>query len=195
MLQKDDIIAFFDRCAPTWDDGLIHDDRKIAAILDNAGVRAGCRVLDVACGTGVLIPDYLARGVASVTAIDISPEMARIAAEKFPQENVAVLCGDVETAHFDTPFDCVVVYNAFPHFPDPARLISVLAGLLKPGGTLTVAHGMSREKLDRHHNGTASKVSCGLLHEDALAALFAPYFDVTTKISDDQMYQLVGVKR
>lgn len=34
------------------------------------------RLLDVACGTGVLFPDYLARG-ASVTGIDISPEMAR----------------------------------------------------------------------------------------------------------------------
>ena len=195
MLQKDDVIAFFDRCAPTWDEGLVHDDAKIAAILDNAGVGAGCRVLDVACGTGVLIPDYLARGVAAVTAIDIAPEMARLAAEKFPQENVTVLCGDVETTHFDTLFDCVVVYNAFPHFPDPARLIGVLAGLLEPGGRLTVAHGMSRAQLDRHHSGSAHRVSLGLMHEDDLAALFAPYFDVTTKISDDRMYQIVGKKR
>lgn len=195
MLQKDDVIEFFNRCAPTWDAGLVHDDEKIGAILDNAGVCAGCRVLDVACGTGVLIPDYLARKVASVTAIDISPEMARIAAEKFPQKNVTVLCGDVETTHFDTCFDCVVVYNAFPHFPDPARLIAVLAGLLRQGGTLTIAHGMSREKLDRHHNGVASKVSRGLMHADELAALFAPYFDVKTKISDERMYQVVGVKR
>ena len=33
MLQKDDIIAFFDRCAPTWDDGLVHDDAIIGTIL------------------------------------------------------------------------------------------------------------------------------------------------------------------
>ena len=33
------------------------------------------------------------------------------------------------------------------------------------------------------------------MHEDDLAALFAPYFDVTTKISDDRMYQIVGKKR
>ena len=195
MLQKDDIIAFFDRCAPTWDAELVHDDEKIRTILDNAGVCAGSRVLDVACGTGVLIPDYLAREVASVTAIDISPEMARLAAEKFPQENVTVLCGDVETAEFGAPFDCVVVYNAFPHLPDPARLIGILAGLLKTGGRLTVAHGMSRAAIDRHHSGSAHRVSLGLMEADALAALFAPYFDVTVKISDDRMYQLVGVKR
>lgn len=50
-------------------------------------------VLDVACGTGVLFPDNLKRCVESVTGIDISPEMARLAAEKFPQ--VQVICGDV----------------------------------------------------------------------------------------------------
>lgn len=195
MLQKDDIIAFFDRCAPTWDDGLVHDDAIINTILDNADIGAGCRVLDVACGTGVLIPDYLARGVASVTAIDISPEMARLAAEKFPQKNVTVLCGDVETTQFPAPFDRIVVYNALPHFPDPARLIGILAGLLTEGGRLTVAHGMSRASIDRHHSGSAKRVSCGLMHEDALEALFAPHLDVTVKISDARMYQLVGVKR
>lgn len=195
MLQQHEIIDFFDRRAPHWDAETVRDEETLAYILDNADICAGCRVLDVACGTGVLIGDYLARGVASVTAIDISPEMAHRAAQKFPQENVTVLCGDVETAAFDKKFDRIVVYNAFPHFPDPARLIGVLAGLLEAGGRLTVAHGMSREALDRHHSGTASNVSLGLLHEDALAELFAPYFDVTTKISDDRMYQIVGIRR
>ena len=195
MIEQKDVISFFDRCAPNWDAEMIRNEPVIRTILDNAGIRAGVDVLDVACGTGVLFPDYLARDVHSVTGVDIAPEMARRAAEKFPDARVTVRCGDIETVPLPQPFDCCMVYNAFPHFPDPARLIAHLATLLKPGGRLSIAHGMSREKLDRHHNGTASKVSCGLLHEDALAALFAPYFDVTTKISDDQMYQLVGVKR
>ena len=61
---------------------MIRSDRKISIILDNACVGAGSRVLDVACGTGVLTPDYLARDVASVTAVDISPEMIRRARDK-----------------------------------------------------------------------------------------------------------------
>ena len=80
MIDKREVIAFFDRCAPAWDAGMVRHEPVIEAILDNAGVGSGMRVLDVACGTGVLFPDYLARG-ASVTGIDISPEMARIAAE------------------------------------------------------------------------------------------------------------------
>ena len=193
-MNKNDVIAFFDHMASHWDADMIRDDAVIGKILDGAGVKPGVRVLDVACGTGVLFPDYLRRGVASVTAVDISPEMVRIAKEKFPQENVTVLCGDIEHITLDQSFDCIVVYNAFPHFPDPERLIATLSGLLAPGGTLTVAHGMSRAMIDRHHEGAASKVSVGLMHEDALADIFAKHLQVTVKISDDRMYQVTGTK-
>ena len=194
MIDKREVIAFFDRCAPAWDAGMVRHEPVIEAILDNAGVGSGMRVLDVACGTGVLFPDYLARG-ASVTGIDISPEMARIAAEKFAGEpRVQVLCGDVEEAVFSQPFDVVMVYNAFPHFPDPARLIARLGRLVKPGGRLSVAHGMSRAAIDGHHSGAAHRVSNGLMHEDALRALLAPYCDVDVCVSDARMYQVAGTK-
>ena len=191
-MDKQAVIAFFDRLAPDWDADMVRNDEIINTILDNAGVRAGKDVLDVACGTGVLIPDYLARGVASVTGIDISPRMAEIARGKYPQEQVTILCGDVEETDFERLFDCVVVYNAFPHFPDPERLIARLAALLKPGGTLTVAHGMSREKIDAHHHGAASRVSNGLMSAEDLADFFAKRLTVTTVISDERMYQVAG---
>lgn len=194
-MNKQEIIHFFDRLAPGWDAELIRSDSIIATILDHAGVKPGSHVLDVACGTGVLFPDYLVRDVASITAIDISPEMVKIAGRKFPQENISVICGDVECTNFPRKFDCIMVYNAFPHFPDPENLIRILSSLLVPGGTLTVAHGMSRAAIDHHHEGTASQVSMGLMHEDSLAAIFANYLNVTVKISNDHMYQVTGILR
>lgn len=192
-MEQQEVIRFFDRCAPSWDADLVRNEAVISAILDNAGVKAGVDVLDVACGTGVLFSDYLQRGVASLTAIDISPEMVKIAQQKFPE--VRILCGDVEQTVFDQCFDVIMIYNAFPHFPDPARLIGCLARWVKPGGRLSVAHGMSREMLNHHHSGTASRVSVDLLEENELAALFAPYFDVDTVISDERMYQVAGRRR
>lgn len=192
-MEQQEVIRFFDRCAPSWDVGLVRNEAVISAILDNAGVKAGVDVLDVACGTGVLFSDYLQRGVASLTAIDISPEMVKLARQKYPK--VCVLCGDVEQTVFDQCFDVIMIYNAFPHFPDPARLIGRLARWVKPGGRLSVAHGMSREMLNHHHSGTASRVSVDLLAENELAALFAPYFDVDTVISDERMYQVAGRRR
>ena len=76
MIDKRDVQSFFDRLAPGWDAELVRNEPVIAAILDNAGVQPGVRVLDVACGTGVLFRDYTARQAGHVTAIDLSPEMA-----------------------------------------------------------------------------------------------------------------------
>ena len=195
-MNKQDVIDFFDRCAPTWDAEMIKDDAIIEGILDNAEVTAGMDVLDVASGTGVMFPYYLKRGVASVTGIDISPAMAKIAADKYADTpNVRVICGDVEQTPFDRKFDRIVVYNAFPHFPDPQNLIRVLAGLLKEDGRLTIAHGASREAIDHHHQGSASKVSCGLMSAEHLKKLFGPHFQVEVVISNRHMYQVSGVKR
>ena len=193
MRQKD-VIDFFDRQAPQWDADMIRNDTIISTILDNAEVVPGVDVLDVACGTGVLFPDYLARKVGSVTSVAISPEMVKIAQGKYPGENITVLCGDVETIQLGKTFDCIMVYNAFPHFPEPARLIETLSGMLKPGGTLTVAHGMSRAAIDHHHEGVASRVSVGLMSEHALAAMFRRHLDLTVKISNERMYQVTGKK-
>lgn len=192
-MEQQDVIRFFDRCAPFWDADMVRNEAVISAILDNAGICAGIDVLDVACGTGVLFPDYLERGVASLIAIDISPEMVRLARGKYPQ--VTVLCGDAERTEFERCFDAVVIYNAFPHFPEPARLIERLSKWVKPGGRLTVAHGMSREKLVQHHAGSASRVSIDLLEAHELAKLFAPWFDVNVMVSNHEMYQVCGKKR
>ena len=192
-MDKQKIADFFDRCAPWWDDDMVRNEVVITTILDNAGIDSGIHVLDVACGTGVLFPDYFKRGVESVTGIDISPEMAKIAQSKFPE--ATVICGDVEDHAFDRKFDAIMVYNAFPHFPDPEALIRVLAELVEPGGRLSIAHGMSRAQLRQHHAGRASEVSVDLLHEKDLAALLAPYFDVDVVISNHRMYQVAGTRR
>ena len=204
-MGKQDVIDFFNRCAPDWDKGMVRNEAVIAQILQNVGDFSGADVLDVACGTGVLIPDYLARGVHSVTGIDISPEMIRCASAKFPQERVKLICGDVEMETFTREFDICMVYNAFPHFSEPERLLEKLAAIhVGPGmtfdasilgGRVCIAHGMSRAMLDRHHSGSASKVSVGLMHEDELAALLRRWFDVDVIVSDEQMYQVAGTKR
>lgn len=195
-MEKKDVIEFFDRCAANWDADMIKSDAIIGKILDNAEVGEGQHVLDVACGTGVMFPYYLKRKVASVTGIDISPEMAKIAAAKYADEGrVQVICADVEDAEFDKKFDVIVVYNAFPHFSEPARLIKRLCSLLKDGGRLTIAHGASREAIDNHHHGAASKVSNGLMSADSLKKLFDPLFAVEVMVSNSRMYQVSGFKK
>jgi len=195
-MDKQSVIEFFDSCAPTWDAEMIKSDIIINRILDNAEVGEGMSVLDVACGTGVMFDYYLSRGVTDIVGIDISPEMAKIASAKYAADpRIRVVCGDVEEYAFDRKFDRIVVYNAFPHFPHPKRLIKILSELLTEDGRLTVAHGASREAIDGHHSGAASKVSNGLMDAQSLKRIFDARFDVEVVISNRQMYQVSGVKR
>lgn len=192
-MDKKDVIEFFDKMAPEWDADMIKDDGIIGEILRNAEVGAGDEVLDVACGTGVMFDYYLLLGVNRVIGVDISPEMVKIAAEKYKNHpEIEVVCKDVTEWETERRFDRIVIYNAFPHFPDPEGLIKGLSEKLREGGTLTVAHGAAREVIDGHHKGAAAKVSVGLMSADELAEIFSRYVSVTAKISDDRMYQVCG---
>ena len=194
-MDKQKVTEFFDRLAPTWDESCSHSDETIAHILDNAGVKAGQDILDVACGTGVMIPHYLAREVRSVAGIDISEKMLEEAQRKFPSRHIRLLCADAETYPFEHAYDVCVVYNAFPHFPNPESLVQNLASALKPSGTITIAHGSSREMIDKGHMGTAREVSVHLPSDAELRRLLEPFFNVTAFVSNDAMLQIVGVKR
>lgn len=191
-MDREKIISFFDGCAKNWDAETIRNERVINIILDNAQVKENTRVLDVACGTGVLFPDYIKRG-AVVTGVDISPEMVKIAKKNFPK--IEVLCEDVENLDFTENFDVVMVYNAFPHFPYPERLIEKLSTFLRDGGILSVAHGMSREDLLKLHNERASEVSLELPEANELSKIFEPFFNIDIIISDSEMYQVSGIKK
>lgn len=202
---------FFNRLAPFWDADMIKDDNIIGIIMDNCGVSEnvnegvagdcdeGISVLDVASGTGVMIPYYMERKVADVTAVDIADKMCDIMRTKFLQltedGRLTVICDDVLTHEFDRKFDVVMVYNAFPHFQDSEEVVRVLSGLLKEGGRLSIAHGMSRAAIEKHHENCPKNVSVSLMEAEELKELFGKYLKVTHCISNERMYQVVGVRQ
>jgi len=193
-LLKQEVIDFFDSLAPGWDARQILDEGNINTILDNAGVGVGRSILDVACGTGVLVPWYLERKVDSVLGVDISPEMIRIGQNNHQNPKVSLIHGDIEEINFDRKFDCAMIFNSFPHFPEPERLVGRMVEFLEPGGSLSVGHSMSRVQIDQCHSGSAKKVSLRLLPAEELAAIFRKWLDVPVVIDNDEMYQVVGVK-
>ena len=60
-MNKKTVKDFFDNLAKDWDSFEQPDSAVIEKILDYAGIRSGCSVLDIACGTGILFPYYLKR--------------------------------------------------------------------------------------------------------------------------------------
>ena len=192
MNQKD-IIDFFDNLAQGWDNEPVNN-AVINKIIDITHLKQGARVLDVACGTGVMVPFYLQKG-ATVVGVDISAKMIEIARKKFAQPQVAFVVADVEKADLPDDFDYVMVHNALPHFISPHDLIKSLCTHTAPMGRITVAHSISKAKLDEHHQKTASKVSMGLIDENELSRIMSAYVDVDIIISDDEKYIVSGIKK
>jgi len=197
-MDKQKIKSFFDMLAPEWDKGQIIEEEKINHILDIAKVKPGCRVLDIACGTGVLFPFYLQRECAEITGVDISSAMCGIAASKFADsKEICIMncdAADLPKEQFAQYFDCCIIYNAFPHFPSPQQLIADIAPLLKKGGTLTVAHSMGRDSINAHHSGKAASVSRGLEAAAENAALMKEYFTVYHIEDKAEIYIIAGEK-
>lgn len=190
-MEKNKVISFFDSLAECWDENQIKNEEIVETILNKADIKKGSSVLDIACGTGVLFDNYYSREVANLTGIDISQNMINIAREKYP--NAQLICGDAETYSFERKYDRAVIYNAFPHFENSTLLFSNLAKALSDGGRLTVAHGMSREAIEKCHKHKASDVSNPLPEAEKLAQIMSDKFCVDTIISDDRMYIVSGI--
>lgn len=136
-MDKNEVISFFDIHSTSWDENMEKDDRKINEILDVAKISSGKSVLDIACGTGVMIDYYIERNVSKITGVDISSKMIEIARNKFKKYDfIDFLCEDAEEFNFKNQYDRVMVFNAFPHFPNPKALIKNLAKAVKSGGTV-----------------------------------------------------------
>lgn len=100
---------------------------------------AGARVLDVGCGGG-LLSESMARLGAQVTAIDLAPEVVKVARLHSLESGVQVdyRVQSVEDLAAEQPgsFDAVTCMEMLEHVPDPTAIIRACASLLKPGGKL-----------------------------------------------------------
>jgi ubiquinone/menaquinone biosynthesis C-methylase UbiE len=143
-------------------------------VLDEAGVGSGHRVLDVACGTGVLARKALARvgQTGKVVGLDPNPGMLAVAQDKEPaidwQQGVA------EAMPFETDvFDRVVSQFGLMFFTEPKQAVEEMARVLAPEGRISIAVWASLENTP----GYADMVDLldELFGAEAGDALRAPY--------------------
>ncbi len=103
-----------------------------ATVLEHLGVHTGTRLLDIGCGSGYAAAMAAARG-ATVTGIDITPELIAIARERLPHAHFVV--GRMDDLPFeDDAFDAAVGFNAFPFAEDSAKAVREAARVVKSKG-------------------------------------------------------------
>jgi ubiquinone/menaquinone biosynthesis C-methylase UbiE len=109
-------------------------------VADAARIRPDQRVLDVACGTGILAREIASRIVAKghVSGIDPNPGMIAVAGRIAPQ--IEWREGVAESLPFpDACFDVVVSQFGLMFFTDRHRALREMGRVLVPGGRLVVA--------------------------------------------------------
>lgn len=96
-------------------------------------------VLDVGCGGG-LLSEALARAGANVTAIDLAPNLLKVARLHGLESGIKVAYRQMQVEQLadEAPatFDAITCMEMLEHVPDPASVVRACASLLKPGGRL-----------------------------------------------------------
>jgi len=106
---------------------------------EGLGDRRSGRILDLACGAGIVV-EALAADAERVVGVDLTPEMLRRARERCADHaNVELHEGAVESLPFaDGSFDAVVTRLSIHHFQEPARALGEARRVLAAGGRLVV---------------------------------------------------------
>ena len=127
----------FDRIALVQRDRWSHNSHYHGVLLKHVPLH--CReALEIGCGTGAFAR-LLAGRAGHVLALDLSPNMIRIAAERSARyPNIDFQVGDVMDHRFSPgQFDCIASIATLHHLP-LEEILPKLKGALRPGGTLLI---------------------------------------------------------
>jgi ubiquinone/menaquinone biosynthesis C-methylase UbiE len=130
--------------APRYDRLFAHYSDETLAEAERAVVMhaPGARdVLDVACGTGLLIERLRSRlPAARFIGVDLSPAMLNQASRKFVGDSrIALREASAEHLPFEAAsFDAVTCSNAFHLIPDHERALAEFRRVLRPDGLLVI---------------------------------------------------------
>jgi SAM-dependent methyltransferase len=110
-------------------------------VVRSAHIRAGERVLDIACGTGNTTLMARARG-AMVTGLDLTPTLLSIAQRRAAEagyDDITWMEGDAAHLPFpDGAFDVVVSSCGLMFAPDQQQVANEVARVTNPGGRIAI---------------------------------------------------------
>ena len=185
---------FFDELAAGWRERSKIDDERISELLKGIPFKEGDRVLDVACGSGVLDGWLLQQGL-TVDAIDISENMIDKAKSNPQNEGVNYSISDFYEFDSDEKYDFILVFDAYPHFIDKEMFCRKAQRLLKEGGGLWIFFDEGKGKINSYHADCDEDISIGIKSAAKEVRVFKLAFDVAEITDDAENYRIGLVKK
>jgi len=145
---------------PAESPGEIYERRMVPAIfnawapalLDFVDLRAGERVLDLACGTGVVAREAVSRVGASGRVVGLDINGGMLARARATSTAVEWCEGNATDLQFAVgAFDVVVCQQGLQFFPDESKALREALRVLVPGGRLAAAVWCGIESSPGHH--------------------------------------------
>lgn len=102
---------------------------------------AGGTVLDLGCGTGKPVFEYLLSRNLKVTGVDASNGMLEIAKANFPSADLILM--DMRSLNLRKKFDAIIAWHSFFHLPaaDQPAMFALFEEHLNPNGILLFTSG------------------------------------------------------
>ena len=128
----------------------IHVQWVSELLCESVNLRAGQKVLDIACGNGNTSLSAARRGC-KVTGVDLTPELLQIARERATAERLSIDFqeGDAEELNFDDEaFDCVLSTFGIMFVPNRDKATDELLRILKPGGRIGLANWAAQTNVE-----------------------------------------------
>ncbi len=132
-------------------------------------------VLDVGCGSGVLVPHILKRLGAEgrLWELDYAEKMITVNRRLHADERITFVVADIHNAGLKTDsLDLVLCFSCFPHFDDKPEAMRRITGALKKNGCVAIAHFLSSSELNEHHKNTAAVMQSHMPGPDEIKRLF-----------------------
>jgi ubiquinone/menaquinone biosynthesis C-methylase UbiE len=161
---------FFDRHAACWDEQYNHNvASQIEELVQRFDLQPGKTVLDVGCGTGVLLPHLLkkVKDKGLLFALDFSWSMIIKAKKNKAKMGIHFINAQVEALPIkDHTIDYVTCLDTFAHVSDQKKAVGEMSRALKKGGQLFIAHTLGKKELAEYHRLAGVEVEHDTIPED-----------------------------